>query len=171
VREIDRIVDQLQRAYNGDAWHGPSVRAALDGVDATKAAVRSNPNAHTICELALHITTWTREVTRRMREGVAREPDDGDWPAAGTPDDGAWTAILARMDAAHEELVKVVAAMQDEQLGDRIGDQRDRALGGGVTRYVTLHGLIQHHVYHAGQISLLRKQASGSGLRASATAC
>jgi uncharacterized damage-inducible protein DinB len=157
VREIDRIVDQLQRAYNGDAWHGPSVRAALDGVDARHAAVRPYPNAHTVCELALHITAWTREITRRMREGLAREPEDGDWPASGALDDGAWTAILARMDAAHEELVTVVAATREAELEDRIGDLRDRALGSGVTRYVTLHGLIQHHVYHAGQISLLKK--------------
>ena len=38
-----------------------------------------------------------------------------------------------------------------------IGDVRDRALGSGISRYVMLHGLVQHHVYHAGQISLLRK--------------
>ena len=31
------------------------------------------------------------------------------------------------------------------------------ALGSGISRYVMLHGLIQHHIYHAGQISLLRK--------------
>ena len=46
---------------------------------------------------------------------------------------------------------------------DVVGDARDRALGSGVTQYVTLHGLVQHHVYHAGQISLLKKaQQEGS---------
>ena len=50
-----------------------------------------------------------------------------------------------------------IGALDDAQLQDRIGDVRDRALGSGVSRYVTLHGLVQHHVYHAGQISLLKK--------------
>jgi uncharacterized damage-inducible protein DinB len=157
VRETDRIAEQLRRAYNGDAWHGPSVRAALDGVDARQASARAEPSAHTICEIARHIAAWTREVTRRMREGVAREPADGDWPTGGAEDESAWSASLAAMDAANAELVTVVAAMDDAQLDDRIGDVRDRALGSGVSRYVTLHGLVQHHVYHAGQISLLKK--------------
>jgi hypothetical protein len=104
AREIDRIVDQLQRAYNGDAWHGPSVRAALEGVDARLAAARPERYAHTICEIALHITAWTREVTRRLREGVAREPEEGDWQVPGAPDERAWTAMLAAMDAANAEL-------------------------------------------------------------------
>ena len=158
MREIDRIVDQLQRAYNGDAWHGPSVRAALDGVDARQAALRVDPNAHTICELARHITSWTREVTRRMRDGDARDPADGDWPTGGAEDQRSWSATLAALDAANSDLVAVVSTMDDGQLDERIGDVRDPALGSGVSRYVTLHGLVQHHVYHAGQISLLKKR-------------
>lgn len=157
VREIHRIVEQLERAYNGDAWHGPSVRAALDGVDARQAAARPEPTAHTICEIVLHMTAWTREVTRRLRLGIAQEPEDGDWTAGAAADEDGWTAILAALDAANEELVQAITALDDAQLEDRIGDERDRALGSGVSRYVTLHGLVQHHVYHAGQISLIKK--------------
>ena len=157
MRETDRIVEQLQRAYNGDAWYGPSMRGALEGVDARQAVARPEPNAHSICEIVLHVTAWTREVTRRLRSGVAQEPADGDWPAVTAVADSDWQAILATMDAAQEELLKVVAALDEGQLDDRIGDVRDRALGSGVSRYVTVHGLVQHHAYHAGQISLLKK--------------
>ena len=65
--------------------------------------------------------------------------------------------IIAALDAANAELVEVISAMNDDRLMDVIGDMRDRSLGSGVSRYVTLHGLVQHHVYHAGQISLLKK--------------
>ena len=157
IREIDRIAKQLQHAYNGDAWYGPSVRAALDGVDARQAAARAAPAAHTICEIVLHMTAWTREVTRRLRSGIAQEPELGDWPTGAVCDEGGWTAILAALDAANQELVEAIAALDDAQLQDRIGDVRDRALGSGVSRYVTLHGLVQHYAYHAGQISLLKK--------------
>jgi hypothetical protein len=27
--ELDRIIDQMERAFDGDAWHGPSVIASL----------------------------------------------------------------------------------------------------------------------------------------------
>jgi uncharacterized damage-inducible protein DinB len=157
VREVDRIVEQLQRAYNGDAWYGPSLRGALEGIDAREAAARPEPAAHTICEIVRHITAWTREVTRRLQIGIAQDPEEGDWPAVPRLDDEGWTAILAALDVANEELVKAMADQADDRLDERIGDVRDRALGSGVSRYVTLHGVVQHHVYHAGQISLLKK--------------
>lgn len=160
MSEVDRIVEQLRRAYSGDAWYGPSVRSALDGVDASQAARRVVPGAHTIEEIVRHLTSWTREVTRRLHVGVAQEPEDGDWPAAGMADEGDWAEILAVLDAANEQLVHTITELTDAELDDRIGDVRDRALGSGVSRYVTLHGLVQHHVYHAGQIALLKKASS-----------
>lgn len=44
----------------------------------------------------------------------------------------------------------------------RIRDQLKRAVHGGAwhgpaSLYVTLHGLVQHDLYHAGQMALLRK--------------
>ena len=157
MRETDRIADQLQRMYNGDAWHGPSVRAALEGVDVAMANARPLAGGHTICELVLHMTAWTREVTRRLRVGTAQDPADGDWPRGSATDDAEWRAIVAALDAANAELVAAVAGLSDDQLQTRIGDVRDRSLGSGVSRYVLVHGLVQHHAYHAGQISLLKK--------------
>jgi len=157
MSESERIAQQLQRAYNGDAWYGPSVRGALDGVDHRMATARPLGRGHTICEIVLHMTAWTREVTRRLKAGVARDPDMGDWPPRVPVDDAEWAAIVGELDAANAELVDAVTAMDDAQLQALIGDVRDRALGSGVSRYVTLHGLVQHHAYHAGQISLLKR--------------
>ena len=155
--EIGRILEQFRRAYDGDAWFGPSIRAALEGVDARGATTRPLDSAHTICEIVLHVTAWTREVMRRLRTGVARDPEDGDWPVQVVTTDSDWEAILGRLEAAHAGLLEAVAALDNTQLDARIGDVRDRALGSGVSLYVTLHGLAQHHAYHAGQIALLRR--------------
>jgi uncharacterized damage-inducible protein DinB len=157
--EVDRILDQLQRAYDGDAWHGPSLSAALDGIDARQAAHRPIANGHTIAEVVRHITSWTREIARRLRSGIARDPEDGDWPEAIVTNDDEWTALLDALDAAQEALTGEIKKLKDADLDVVIGDVRDRALGSGVSRYVSLHGLVQHHAYHGGQISLLRKAA------------
>ena len=158
MREAERIGDELQRMYNGDAWHGPSVRAALEGVDASMAADRPLPVGHTICELVLHMTAWTREVTRRLHSGIAREPEDGDWPTQPDLTEAGWHDLIAAFDAANEDLVAAVAAMDDTELPSVIEDVRPGA-SSGLSRYITLHGLVQHHAYHAGQISLLKKAA------------
>ena len=102
-----------------------------------------------------NVPAWTasnRTVTRRMRAGVAQDPEMGDWPAP-----GGWDAAVAALDAANDELLAAIRTLNPAQLDDRIGDARDRALGSGVSRYVTLHGLVQHHAYHAGQIAMLKK--------------
>ena len=159
MREVDRISDQLARAYDGDPWHGPSLRAALDGVDHRVASARPMQGAHTIGELVLHLTAWTREVTRRLDLGIAQDPAEGDWPPGRASDDPEWQRMLSALAHAHGALVSAVERLQDAELDTRIGDVRDRALGSGVSRYVTLHGVVQHYAYHAGQISLLKKHA------------
>lgn len=160
MRESDRIAEELRRAYDGDAWHGPSVREALAGVDARTAAARPATTSHTIQEIVLHMTSWTREVARRLQTGLAQEPEDGDWPPAGPVDEAGWQAVLGALDAAQAALVAAVPGLDDEALEKTIGDARDRATGSGVSCRVTLYGLIQHHAYHAGQIGILKK---GSG--------
>ena len=40
MNEIERIVDQLRRAFEGDAWSGPSVLELLAGVAAEQAAAK-----------------------------------------------------------------------------------------------------------------------------------
>jgi uncharacterized damage-inducible protein DinB len=152
MQQIELIADQLERAYRGDAWHGPSVRAVLEGIDAAMASARPHKAAHSIHEIVLHMTAWTREVTRRLRVGVAQDPEMGDWPEV-----GGWDAAVAALDAANDELLAAIKALDPAQLDGRIGDARDRALGSGVSRYVMLHGVVQHHAYHAGQIAILKK--------------
>ena len=53
MTEIERILDQLKRAYEGNAWHGPSVSEALAGVNAAQAHARPLANAHSIGNLCI----------------------------------------------------------------------------------------------------------------------
>ena len=154
--ERDRLLDELRRAWDGDPWHGDPVRRVLEGITAQQAAARPLPHAHGVWQIVLHMTSWTREATRRLRDRVAREPEDGDWPAAGTGE-GEWNAALYALARANAELLEAVAAFPSAELDHVVGEERDRPLGAGVTYAVMLHGIAQHHAYHAGQIALLKK--------------
>ena len=156
VAERDHLLDELRRAWDGDPWHGDSLRRVLQGITAAQASARPIPRAHSIWELVLHLTAWTREVTRRLRDRVAREPLDGDWPVPGSGE-GEWSAALDALSRAQAELLDAVAAFPPAKLDHVVGDERDRPLGAGVTYAVMLHGVSQHLAYHAGQIALLRK--------------
>ena len=154
---LELIVDQLQREHSGDPWHGSPLRDILSGVDAAKAARKPLAGAHSIWELVLHITGWKLEVAKRARGGPASEPAAGDWPAVGEPTELRWRAALEALDAAHHSLIAAVEALREEQLLTPTVDPRNRPLGTGVSYYVMLHGIVQHDVYHSGQIALLMK--------------
>jgi uncharacterized damage-inducible protein DinB len=157
MSEVDRILDQLQRAFDGDAWYGPSLGDALDGVNARLAVHRPIADGHNIAEIVRHVTVWTREIARRLRTGVAEDLEEADWTETNAVTDDEWAAMLDALDAAQGALVDEMKNVTDADLERMIGDVRDRAQGTGISRYVMLHGLVQHHIYHAGQIALLRK--------------
>jgi hypothetical protein len=155
---ILELIDDLQRAYDGDPWHGPSLTRVLDGVDARLAAARPIARAHSIWELVLHLTSWTREVARRLRGAAPAPPREGDWPSVPTPPtDDEWNRALSGLAAANRDLVAAVGESTTDRLAMRVGDERDPALGSGQTYGAMVRGLAQHHAYHGGQIILLRR--------------
>jgi uncharacterized damage-inducible protein DinB len=155
--EITRIIDQIEREHDGDPWHGSPLRAILDGIGADHAARKPIAGAHSIWEIVLHMTGWKNEVRKRLSGAPASEPEGGDWPAVGEPTDTRWRSALDRLEAAHRGLIAAITSLPEERLFQPTNDPRDRPLGAGVSYYVLLHGIVQHDVYHAGQIAILKK--------------
>jgi len=152
MTEIERILDQLKRAYEGDAWHGPSVREALAGVSAAQAHARPLNNAHSIWELTHHIAVWENAGRRRLEGDRAAieisSPED--WPPADDISETAWEQSKAALDRGHEALREAISRIPEERLDEPV-------LEGMSSVYVTVHGVIQHDLYHAGQIAMLKK--------------
>jgi uncharacterized damage-inducible protein DinB len=159
--EIARIADQLRRLWDGDPWYGSNVTDVLDGITAAQAANRPIPDAHTIWEIAVHMTSWNREVARRVRTGVSHEPADGDWSPQPAPTEDGWRAVVDDLETSYRELLEEVERFPAARLDDILGEARDRPLGSGVSFYVMLHGVVQHNVAHTSQMSLLRKATVG----------
>jgi DinB superfamily len=157
MSEIDRIADELTRAMETDPWHGNPVARILDGIDAGGAAAKPNGGAHSIWEIVRHMTAWTGEVARRLEGHTPGEPREGDWPAPSGSDEQAWRRDVALLFEVHRRLLAQVRALHDEALFQPPAGPRDLEAGTGVDCYVLLHGLSQHHAYHAGQIAILKK--------------
>jgi uncharacterized damage-inducible protein DinB len=155
--DFDALRHDLRNVYKGDPWHGSSITEVLKGVDAKTAYVRSIPRGHTIWELVLHMTVWTREVASRVRGSAPKSPAQ-DWPS---PESGggeaAWRRAQDDLAAAQKDLESAVDDLNPVDLVRWIGDERDPSAGTGVTVGTLIRGLLQHHTYHQGQIALLKK--------------
>jgi uncharacterized damage-inducible protein DinB len=154
VSEVDRIRDQFRRAFEGEAWHGPSVMALLDGVTAHQAAEHPIPGAHSIWELTLHIAAWERACLRRLQGDPARLTDEEDWQPINDTSEAAWEVTKQLLIDNHNELLTAIANVDESRLNEPIIKNADSPFS---SVYVTLHGGVQHDLYHAGQIAMLRK--------------
>jgi uncharacterized damage-inducible protein DinB len=169
MSEAARIADQLRRAFNGKAWHGDSVFQILKGVTAAQAAARPIKSGHTIWELVLHIAAWDGAVLRRMGGVAGTLSAAKNFPPVKDTREAAWRTAVAEVRRVHEELVAAVAALPDSRLDEMVPGKR----GAHHTFYYMLHGVVQHELYHAGQIALLKKMGAlepspclkGEGLR------
>ena len=140
MREADRIADQLRRALEGDAWHGPSLAELLMDLRADHAGARPIADAHSIWGLTRHLTSWTAMARRRLKAGAHIEmPEEENFPAPSED----WAADRAALFAETRALADDAAQLTEAELNK--------------FRYRLLHGSVQHHLYHAGQIALLRK--------------
>ena len=154
ITEVDRIRDQFRRAFEGEAWHGPSVLALLDGVTAQQAAAHPIPGAHSIWELTLHIAAWERACLRRLKGDPAQLSDIEDWERLGATTDAAWEQTKQHLIDNHRELMDAIVSLDESRLNDPIISDPNTPYS---SAYVTLHGGVQHDLYHAGQIAILKK--------------
>ena len=144
------IADQLRRAFEGDAWHGPALLELLDDVDAGTAAAKPLPDVHSIWELALHVAAWDAAACRRLGGETVQLTGEANFPVVPKPTEAAWRKAVAQAKRTHDGLVKTVGGLTESRL-------RERVPGKKYDFYFMLHGVAQHELYHAGQIAILKK--------------
>ena len=159
--ELRRIADQLDRAVNGPAWHGPAVLQLVRGLSAKQAAARPIVKGHSIWELVAHTAAWLEIVRQRLEGNRPRVTAAMNWPPVHRPlpkgaravsDTRRWLAEIARLRQAAIDLRDGILALDDQRLAEDVATTGTKYSG-----YVTLHGTVQHVLYHAGQIAILKK--------------
>jgi uncharacterized damage-inducible protein DinB len=147
MRAIERLLEQLNAAYGGPAWHGPALRELLEGVTEEQAKARPVANAHSMLEIDAHVRTWMDAVSERMAGSERELTTEEDWSNVAM---SSWPAVVEELDRAESRVCDAVARLRPEQLDQPIAGRR-------YSYYVLVHGVLQHNIYHAGQIALLKK--------------
>jgi uncharacterized damage-inducible protein DinB len=156
MSETARLADQIRRAFEGEAWHGDSLLELLSSVNAGTAAAKPIKNAHSIWELVLHIAAWDGAALRRTGGQAVTLSDEQNFPPVRDNSEAAWHKALEDTKHTHNELIKAVAAFPDSRLQEQVpGKTQDY-----YNFFYLFSGIVQHEIYHAGQIALLKKAAS-----------
>jgi len=159
MSEIQRILDQMDRAFDGDAWHGPPLRPMLDGLTAEDASKHPVRGAHSIWEIVHHLTTWNTIVRDELLGASAQVTPELDWPPVWEASEVQWRRAVQNLVDAHGRLRQTAEGLRDEQLDEQPSKRTSNS------RYVMLHGVVQHDLYHAGQIAILQKALKAGSAR------
>ncbi len=147
-----RIADQIRRAFHGEAWHGASVRELLDGVTAEQALARPLPSAHNIWELVLHIQVYNHAALA-VTQGIPMPQIYGtekDWSNPSDTGSIAWVRTMNDLFDTADRIVQAVEKFDDIRLTDIVP-------GRPYNYYHLFHGLLQHSLFHAGQLAILKR--------------
>jgi len=149
---LEAIARQMRHAVEGDAWHGAALLEILADVHVATAMARPIRGTHTIWEIVLHLAGTQDLMLRRLRGDATALTDEEDWPPIIKASEEAWLATVDAFFAGEKHLREGVEALSAERLGDPL-------IADGTSAYNNLHGYVQHILYHAGQISLLKAAA------------
>jgi uncharacterized damage-inducible protein DinB len=152
--ECNRIANALASAISGDAWYGDSLRKTLDKVTVKEAQARPIDNAHTIWELVVHVEAWVKFCLGAVQgtpiPAWSTMPKEQDWPTVGDTSDKAWQQAVSSFFSTHLKLMEAIKTLDDDRLETTVP-------GRTYNFYHLFQGMIQHAVYHGGQIALLKK--------------
>ena len=149
--EIRRIETQLQRAFAGEAWHGPALMEVLDGLTAEEAAAHPIAGAHSTWEIVLHLIGGYELLLRRLDgDGTPLTPAQ-EWPPVPAVTPSSWHATLEALRRANQALRQRVVGFHADALDAPLVPEP------AYTAYTQFIGTTQHDLYHAGQIALLKR--------------
>jgi len=151
MTEIERIEDHLRRAFEGEAWHGPSVLEAFGGLSHEEAAAHPIAGGHSTWELALHLTGTYRLVLRRLGGDGRQMSGDEDWPPPPPATEEAWAGTIRLLVELNRDLRRAIRAFPVERLDERLVPEAP------YTAYTQFIGITQHDLYHAGQVLILKR--------------
>lgn len=145
--ETEKIRTLIQKAFAGPAWHGPAVMEALAEIAPETATYRTQAHTHSVAELVVHMTAWRNFVIRKLKGEEFEMTEEFNFPAP-----GGWQHDLSALMTSQQELLQSLDNFPEGRLGEIVP-------GRSYDYYTLLHGIIQHDIYHTGQIMLLKKSA------------
>ncbi len=151
-KEVQSIIRRMENVNNGQPWFGRSVYSILDEVSSRKAGIKPNGSEHSMLELLWHMNTWAGFTLKRLEKDKEKDLaafEQLDWRVL-NPKVHTWKKGLAEFKRTQKKIITILKKRKDTFLKE-IVDYRKYNY-----RFL-LNGMIEHNIYHLGQIAYLHK--------------
>ena len=154
-KEIKSILHNLRQVNSGEPWFGRPVFVILDEIDPAIVHKKPDENSHSLIELLYHMLTWAEFALRRIEKKPEKDLavlEKMDWRIIESTTH-SWQKGLAEFKNVHQRINALLEKKDDEFLKEMV-DYRKYDF-----RFL-LNGLMQHNIYHLGQVAYLKKLLS-----------
>ena len=151
-KEVQSIIRNLQNTLSGDPWFGRAVYPILKEVDESKAYINPGNSGHSLIKLLYHMITWAGFTLGKLdihADADLTQSEDLDWREI-NPAIHSWTTGLEKFMKIHEKIISVLETKEDAFLAGMVA-------GREFNYRFMLNGLIQHNIYHLGQVAYVKK--------------
>lgn len=158
--EIKNIIASLEASFNGEPWFGDSVMSKLNSIQFKLINEQIN-DSNSIAKLVLHIIQWRIFTIEKLKENKNFDIElnsESDWPDTTIENEIRWKKLLEKLKQTQKELLELITKLDDSFLYRKTS-------GTDYTNGKLLEGIIQHDIYHLGQIGLIKSQIAKKHLK------
>lgn len=150
--EIQSIIRRIENTNTGEPWFGRAVYTLLEEVDTKKAIIKPEGREHSMLELLYHMNTWADFTLKRLEQDKINNMavfEKLDWRKI-DPKLHSWKKALTEFKSIHKKILAILNKKDDDFLREMVDYRKYNY------RFL-LNGMIEHTIYHTGQIAYLSK--------------
>jgi len=152
TQDISAIVKRMEEVFSGDPWYGKSVMSIIESIDPEKVYIKPAGHPHSMIDLLYHMLNWEQFTLRQLLDGIninAEIFQALDWRDT-SAELYSWENGVAELKSIHHDIVSFLRKADDDLLKQQVF-YRDYQM-----QYL-LDGLIDHNIYHIGQLAYVAK--------------
>lgn len=149
--QIQSLIRQLKNTYSGQPWYGDGTLASLQKITAKQSFQALIPGKKSIAEILRHIVAWRLFLIEHLQGNTTYSIElnsERDWPSVKGQ---SWEDLLAELAASQQTIMDLLAEQGDDLLAQELSNGADQ-----YNFRFLIEGVIQHDLYHLGQINLIR---------------
>lgn len=149
---MTQYVTHFREVYNGNPWFGENIVSKLNGITDELAFVRPREDVHSIAEVVSHMTFWRKSLISRLNNDEsfhASVESEDNWRNLSLLRREGWNKVRTDFEASQETISEILGRQPATILATEYAKDH--------TFEYLIQGVIDHDIYHLGQIGLIRK--------------
>jgi uncharacterized damage-inducible protein DinB len=154
-KEVQYLITTFETTLQREPWYGRSVYSILEEIDPTIVYIKPGETEHSLIDLLYHMIAWAMFTQKRLEKDKGWDDafmEKIDWRTI-DPAEHTWHNGVKQLKETHEQIIGLLRDKDDSLLSEMVDFRKYNF------RFL-LNGLIQHNVYHLGQIAYVKKLLS-----------